>query len=420
MAELLSSVLPYQAGAGAGVAWLVLSENTQLFAVTKQLHNLLHGQGSESGPLRPGARQIYDSALADEVAQLQASIRAGDVAVLHDPQTAGLIPALKQVGAQVIWRCHIGADDVDDGVRAAQELLLDDVRQADLCVFSRQAHSWPQLDPQRTAIIQPCIDITSSKNRPLGARAVAAALTEAGLLAEARPSSAADIPEPESRAHVRHRAAMTEDEPIPPDGRLVVQVSRWDRLKDPVGLIKAFAAHGPPQHDVHLCVAGPSTDGVSDDPEAAQVLARARRAWSALPPPARRRVHLAELPMEDPDENALIVNALQQRAEVVVQKSLAEGFGLTVAEAMWKARPVVASRVGGIQDQIVHGVSGLLIDDPTDLVASGRMISAALVDRAAAAELGSAARERVCEHFLPANHIDAEVAAFKRVAAAVA
>src|SRR6185312_10332505 len=102
----------------------------------------------------------------------------------------------------------------------------------------------------------------------------------------------------------------------------------------------------------HLVLAGPATAGVADDPEGAEVLDEAFAAWRALPAPARARVHLACLPMDDAEENGAIVNALQSRADVVVQKSLAEGFGLTVAEAMWKGRPMVGSRVGGIQDQI--------------------------------------------------------------------
>src|SRR5687767_12125157 len=122
---------------------------------------------------------------------------------------------------------------------------------------------------------------------------------------------------------------MRETRPLAPAERYVLQVSRWDSRKDPSGAIDGFAEHVVPR-------------------------------WHALAPDARDRVHLALLPMEDFEENAVIVNALQRGAAVVVQKSLAEGFGLTVAEAMWKRGPVVASRIGGIQDQIEHGVSGLL------------------------------------------------------------
>jgi trehalose synthase len=157
--------------------------------------------------------------------------------------------------------------------------------------------------------------------------------------------------------------------------------------------------------DAHLVVAGPSVAAVADDPEGAEVLEEARRAWAGLSPTVRRRVHLACLPMEDGEENAAIVNALQRRADVIVQKSLAEGFGLTVAEGMWKARPVVASRIGGIQDQISHGTTGVLIDDPTDLDAYGRAVAALLEDPAGAAEMGHRAQERVRNEFLGPRHL---------------
>jgi hypothetical protein len=156
----------------------------------------------------------------------------------------------------------------------------------------------------------------------------------------------------------------------------VLQVSRWDPLKDPLGVLQGFVRHVPDQLGAHLVLAGPAATSVSDDPESEQVLQQVRRAAAALPRAARGRLHLACLPMDDLEENGAMVNALQRRADVVVQKSLAEGFGLTVAEAMWKARPVLASRVGGIQDQITHGLSGLLLDDPNDLTAFGRATAA--------------------------------------------
>ena len=181
---------------------------------------------------------------------------------------------------------------------------------------------------------------------------------------------------------------------------IVAQVSRWDRLKDPLGVIRAFAEHVASAADCHLVLAGPATDAVADDPEGAGVLAAVSEAWHGLGEAARQRVHVASLPMVDVEENAAIVNALQHHAAVVVQKSLAEGFGLTVAEAMWKQRPVVASRIGGIQDQIIDGESGVLISDPHDLPAFGAAIVELLADRDEAARIGRAARLRVRDRFL--------------------
>jgi len=185
-----------------------------------------------------------------------------------------------------------------------------------------------------------------------------------------------------------------------PEDAYVLQVSRWDALKDPHGVIAGFAEHIAPVTDVHLVYAGPAVDAVSDDPEGAAVLDQAHAQWTALPRHLRARIHLALLPMEDAEENAAVVNALQRAAHIVVQKSLAEGFGLTVAEAMWKARPVVASRLGGIQDQIEQGLSGVLLDDPHDLAAFGTAVTGLLGDHAAAAAMGQAARERVRQRFL--------------------
>ena len=166
--------------------------------------------------------------------------------------------------------------------------------------------------------------------------------------------------------------------PTPPDAPLVVQVSRWDALKDPVGVMRG-AADDPSLGEAHLMLAGPRPASVVDDPEADAVLAEVLDVWRRLPTKDRSRVHIANLPTDDVEANAIIVNALQRRADVVVQKSLAEGFGLTVTEAMWKERPIVASAVGSIRDQIRDGVHGLLVD-PRDLTAFGDAVHGLLAD----------------------------------------
>jgi trehalose synthase len=205
---------------------------------------------------------------------------------------------------------------------------------------------------------------------------------------------------------VDRRAELLEESSLSSDDPVVLQVSRWDRLKDPLGVIRGFAEHVAPETQAHLVYAGPAVEAVADDPEGAEVLAEAEDAWRSLDAPVRARVHLACLPMDDGDENAAIVNALQRHAAVVVQKSIAEGFGLTVAEAMWKARPVVASRIGGIQDQIEDGVSGELIDDPRDLAAYGAAVSDLLRDPVAAERVGAEAQRRVRARFLGSRSLD--------------
>ena len=190
----------------------------------------------------------------------------------------------------------------------------------------------------------------------------------------------------------------------PPDWSrpLVVQVSRWDPLKDPVGVMDGFvrALGGEIPIEADLVLAGPGGDSVSDDPEATQVFERVLRHWEGLPEEQRRRIHLANLPTADLQENAAIVNALQRHAAVVVQKSLREGFGLTVTEAMWKGRPLIASAVGGIQEQLEHGVSGLLLKDPTDLETFAALLSQILRDPEMGDRLGRNARAKVERDFL--------------------
>ncbi len=157
--------------------------------------------------------------------------------------------------------------------------------------------------------------------------------------------------------------------------------------------------------DAHLILAGPSVAEVADDPEGKEAYEEVERAWKALAADVRARVHLTCLPMTDSEENAAMVNALQRRANVVVQKSLAEGFGLTVAEAMWKSRPVVASRIGGIQDQIEDGTSGILLDDPHDRDAFAAAVCSLLLDGERADRMGREAHARVQREFLGSRHL---------------
>jgi trehalose synthase len=420
VAEMLSSLLPYAAGAGIAVRWMVVDGDDRFFEVTKRIHNRLHDDPGDEGPLGPTERARYDRTLATEGEALQALVEPGDVVVLHDPQTAGLAPRLVAHGARVAWRCHVGIDAPSGLARSAWDFLRDHVVQASRLVFTRHAYVWDGLPPDRVEVVAPCIDVLSPKSQPLDDATRDAILQAGGLLDGAAGDGAGgDDVDPayrvDGRRHlVRRRAAVVEEAPLPPDARLVVQVSRWDRLKDPTGLVSAFADHGPGRHDrpgaAHLVVAGPAVDGVSDDPESAATFAEVRKRWHDLAPGPRGRVHLACIPMDDLDENAAIVNALQRRADVIVQKSRAEGFGLTVAEAMWKRRPTVASRVGGVQDQIVHGESGILVDDPDDLPAFGRALDDLLADDAHRARLGDAAHRRVCDRYLPLHHFAAEAA----------
>jgi trehalose synthase len=171
-------------------------------------------------------------------------------------------------------------------------------------------------------------------------------------------------------------------------------------MKDMSGVMTGFVEHVDHSLGAHLLLCGPAVTGVADDPEAAEVLEECMGLWRTLPHAARSRVHLACTPMADPDEAAAIVNALQRHATILLQKSLREGFGLTVTEAMWKARPVIASAVGGIQDQIEDGVQGILLADPTDLDAFAAAIARLLADPAEAERMGARGHARVLERYL--------------------
>jgi trehalose synthase len=179
------------------------------------------------------------------------------------------------------------------------------------------------------------------------------------------------------------------------------------------GVMKGFVrAMDNDLNGAHLMLAGPEVSGVTDDPEGAEVLAECQEEWRNLPTAIRSRVHLACIPMDDPDENALIVNALQRHAAVVVQKSLVEGFGLTVTEAMWKDCAVVASKLGGIQDQITDGQDGLLVKDPSDIGEFVEVLSQPLADLALADRLGEAAHARVLEDYVGDRHLARYVGLF--------
>ena len=406
VAEMLRSLLAYARGVGVDARWLVISGNDDFFRVTKRIHNNLHGSAGDGGRLAEDEREIYERSLASNAPELEELVSPEDVVLLHDPQTAGLTRSLKQGDACVLWRCHVGLDMPNELARGAWRFLVPYVSLADGYIFSRRAFTWEGLDPAKTTIIPPSIDAFSPKNQDMDPSTVHAILAVTGIIDERNDGAPTFAREDGSPGRVDRRTQMFEGGDLPPPGvPLVVQVSRWDRLKDPLGVMTGFVRHVAPHTDAHLVLAGPAVEAVADDPEGAEVLHEVRDTWAELGGDDARRVHLACLPMEDGEENAAIVNALQRRADVVVQKSLAEGFGLTVAEAMWKARPVVASRIGGIQDQIGHGTTGLLVDDPADLAAFGAAVKSLLQDEERALEMGRRGQARVRDEYLGPRHL---------------
>jgi trehalose synthase len=400
VAEMLVSLLAYAHGVGVDARWIVISGTDPFFTLTKRIHNNLHSAPGDGGDLGEEERRIYDEALKPNIGEFLELVQPDDVVIVHDPQPAGLIPPLKERGIPVIWRCHVGIDTPSELSRRAWSFLRPNVEPADAYVFSRKAFVWEGLDDDKIQLIAPVIDAFSAKNQELDRDTVLAVLNRAGLNADGNGASPTFTREDGTPDRVERQATLWEGAPLGADDAMVLQVSRWDRLKDPIGVIQGFVDHVMPETDAHLVYAGPAVEAVSDDPEGKEVLEEAQALFEGLSPEAKARLHLAALPMEDLEENAAIVNALQRRANVVVQKSIAEGFGLTVAEGMWKARPVVATRIGGIQDQIEDGVSGVLLDDATDLRSYGDAVVGLLRDDSRAQSIGHAAQERVRNEFL--------------------
>ena len=405
VAEMLEVLVGYARGMGIDCRWLVLEGDAEFFAVTKRIHNRLHGMVGDGGDLgRPEADHVAAVSAANAPSLLE-RVRPGDVVVLHDPQTAGLAPWLAGSGVHVVWRSHIGVDHPNRWTEQALHLLRPALGSCDAFVFTRSSYVPPWVPPERVSIIPPSIDPLSAKNQSLDPASLPSFLDRIGLTSGPGDRATTFRRQDGSFGEVVRRAAVVaEGDPPASLDNLVVQVSRWDRLKDMAGVMTGFADHVVGGIDAHLALVGPSTEGVADDPEGAGVYAACVEAWRRLPVGARRRIRLVSLPMDDVEENAAMVNAIQRAATVVVQKSLVEGFGLTVAEGMWKGRPVVASGVGGIVDQVRPG-TGVLLDDPGDLDAFGKAVADLLRDPEEIARLGANAHRLVREEYLGDKHL---------------
>ena len=413
VAEMLQTLLAYGRGAGVDTRWLVLRGEEEFFAITKRLHNRLHGAAGDGGPLSQHEHDEYAKVQQANLELMKQVIRPQDIVLLHDPQTAGLVDGLRELGAIVIWRCHIGCDVQNQWSEHGWAFLKTYAEHADAFIFSREAYAPQWVRRDALWVIPPSIDPFSAKNREMAPDEVRGVLVRTGILAGADDDAVLHFERRDgSHGEVReYRDLMGGDRPISESDRLVVQVSRWDHLKDMTGVLTGFAMYPTPE-DVHLLLVGPDISAVTDDPEGAGVLQECRELLDTLPLEIRARVHLVNLPMDDGDENALIVNALQRHASIVVQKSLVEGFGLTVTEAMWKSRPMIASAVGGIQDQIVDRRDGLLIADPTDLDEFAGALGTLFDAPDLAAQLGAAAHQRVLDEYLGDRHLTQYVELF--------
>ncbi len=271
VAEMLLSLLAYARGAGIDTRWLVISATPAFFRVTKRIHHAIQGSPGDHSPLGPAERAIYEEMLAANAKELRAVIRPGDVVLLHDPQTAGLAPALIEDGAIVIWRSHVGADAANDETELAWAFLEPYLTGVAATIFSREAYIPPFCRPEQSVVIPPSIDAFSAKNQELDDATVRAILVDTGLIegsrGDGRPAFHREDGTP---GRVDRKADVIRLGRAPVwETPLVVQVSRWDPLKDPIGVMYGFAAmvDGTALTGATLILAGPTVTAVSDDPE---------------------------------------------------------------------------------------------------------------------------------------------------------
>jgi len=339
VAEMLHRYVPLLEELGVRTRWEVISGPEEFFRVTKSLHNALQGQEQ---PLPDALLRTYVEVNRENASRLDLE---ADVVLVHDPQPLALVDFVERSGRWV-WRCHI---DVSHPQRRAWGFLRPFVVKYDAAIFSLE--KFAQRLPIPQYLIHPSIDPLSEKNRELSEDEVDAVLTRLG---------------------------------IPRDKPILLQVSRFDRFKDPVGVIQAYRMVKR-HEDCRLVLAGGTAD---DDPEGAQVLAEVMEAAEGDP-----EIHVLVLPPTADHE----INALQRAATVVIQKSLREGFGLTVTEGMWKGKPVVGGFAGGITAQIIYGVTGYTVNSVEGLAFRIRYL---LNNPDLARQMGENAREHVRQNFL--------------------
>jgi trehalose synthase len=348
VAEILHRLVPLKNELGLKATWQVITGGDEFFQVTKGFHNALQGVRAD---LSKRLLDVYVETNRENAERLRGELEEADFVFIHDPQPAALLAFHPERRGIWIWRCHI---DVSRPYRPVWKFVRDQVRGFNASVFSLASFAQPLPHPQY--MITPSIDPLSEKNWPLGEGEVAQVGVEFGL---------------------------------DPDRPVALQVSRFDRFKDPLGVIRAFRLvqrHVPLQ----LVLAGSEA---TDDPEGSAVLAEVREEAGSDPD-----IHVLLLP---PDAHRTI-NALQRRADVVLQKSLREGFGLTVSEALWKRKPVIGGETGGIKLQVIPHHTGFLVNTPEGAALRIRQL---LDQPALAASMGEKGYRHVRENFLLTRHL---------------
>jgi len=348
VAEILEWMVPLMRELGLDASWEVIVGPPRFFEITKAIHNGLQGKPVALGPKE---WKIWEEVNAQNAERLRPLLEEADVVIVHDPQPAFLLPLCPNRRGKWIWRAHI---DISTPFRPVWKALRAVVERYDASVFSLPAFAQPLPHPQY--LVAPSIDPLSDKNRPLA---------------------------PEELERVRGEYGLDPSRP------LLVQISRFDRFKDPVGVIQAYrlVRKAVP---VQLVLAG---GGAADDPEGRAVFEEVEEAAGGDPD-----VHLLLLP----SGAHRTINALQRLADIVLQKSTREGFGLTVTEALWKGKPVIGGDTGGIRLQVVNHHTGFLVNTPEG---AAHRIRYLLHHRRRIEEMGAAGREMVRQHFLLTRHL---------------
>ncbi|MFH1846309.1 MAG: glycosyltransferase [Candidatus Omnitrophota bacterium] len=344
VAEMLHRLVPMFEELGITTRWEVIKGSELFYKTTKSFHNALQG---DEQYITPEMYEEYKKVNDDNLKEMD--LRA-DIAVIHDPQPAAFIKA-KPAGAKWMWRCHI---DVSRPQRKVWQFLKEYVAGYDAAIFSLPSFAQKINIPQ--FLIYPSIDPLSDKNRDLDQEEIDKVLAKYN---------------------------------IPGDRPIILQVSRFDKFKDPAGVIESYKMVKK-HNECCLVLAG---GGASDDPEGIEMLNKIRTL-------AENDAHIFILDLP-PDSN-IEINALQRAADIILQKSVREGFGLTVAEAMWKGKPVIAGAVGGLVVQVVYGRTGYTVNSVEGCAYRIRYL---LNNPSLAGHLGDKGREYTRKNFLITRHL---------------
>jgi trehalose synthase len=417
VAEMLPPIIKLLRDLGINAQWVVIgSREPGFFELTKRIHNLIHGLGDPR--LGRLDRELFERVNRENATILAESVIPGDILIVHDPQPLALAGMLQEVvPLRSIWRCHIGLDTENTATRAAWNFLGPYLDAYEHAVFSA-----PEYIPERLAgratVIHPGIDPLSPKNRELGLRETVEVLCNGGLIPA--PSPTVNDPYPAQARRILPGGTLgpaTTGEDLGLLTRpIITQISRWDRLKGFLPLMRSFASlkqsmntaegggdvlHRRTLKLVRLVLAGPEPSGVADDPEATGMIEELRSRYLEMPSAIQRDVVLLMLPMASLQQNALMVNALQRASTIAVQNSLREGFGLTIAEAMWKRVPVLTnSRACGPRQQVRDGIDGRVVRDPEDEEELTGALDEMLADTEGRQRWGRAAQRHVHDQFL--------------------